>query len=137
MRKTALLLAAAAVTLLAGGSLQAGEKLTGEAQLTKILEGRVAGKPVDCIYMPRVRNSRIIDRTAIVYDAGPTIWVNRPANGADQLDDNDVMVVQLTGSQLCSVDTISMHDRSGHFWSGFVSLGDFVPYTRAKVAHAD
>ena len=136
MRKIALVLAAGAA-LMAAPSLQAGEKLTGEAQLTKILEGRVAGKPVNCIYMPRVRNSRIIDNTAIVYDAGSTIWVNRPTSGANQLDDDDVMVVRLTGSQLCSVDTISMRDRSGHFWSGYVSLGDFVPYTRAKVAHAD
>ena len=57
----------------------------------KLLEGRVAGEPQDCIYLPRIRSSQIIDGTAIVYDAGSTIYVNRPRNGADTLDDDDII----------------------------------------------
>ena len=136
MRKIALVLAAAG-TLLAAPAAMAGERLTGEAKLARILEGRVAGEPVDCIHLPRVRDSRIIDRTAIIYDGGSTIWVNRPRIGADRLDSDDIMVIQPTGSQLCSVDTVQLRERSQLFWNGFVGLGDFVPYTRAKVAHAD
>ena len=136
MRKIALVLAAGAA-LLSAPALQAGERLTGEAKLAKILEGRVAGEPVDCIFLHRVRDTRIIDRTAIVYDGGSTIWVNRPRIGADRLDRDDIMVTRPTNSQLCSVDTVQLRERSQLFWNGFVGLGEFVPYTRAKVAHAD
>ena len=131
------LVLAAGAALLISPATQARERLTGEQQLAKIVDGRVAGKPVHCIFMPSVNNTRIIDKTAIVYDAGGTIYVNRPDSGAASLDRNDVLVTRLTGSQLCNVDAVHLHDRTSHFWSGFVGLGDFVPYTRAKVAHAD
>ncbi len=127
MRRIAIALAAAA--LLAGPALSAKERLTGEQQLAKLLEGRVAGEPVSCIPLHRTSSSRIIDGTAIVYDTGRTIYVNRPTN-ADSLDDDDIMVTRLHTSQLCRLDTVRLHDRSGHWYSGFVGLENFVPYTR-------
>ncbi|MCK9541767.1 MAG: hypothetical protein M0R03_07025 [Novosphingobium sp.] len=136
MRKLALALATGAV-LLSAPAVQASDKPTPEARRAKILEGRVAGEPVDCIFMPSVRNTQIIDKTAIVYDAGSTIYVNRPASGAESLDRDSMLVTRLTGSQLCSIDTVHLRDRSSHFWEGFVGLGKFVPYTRAKAAKAD
>ena len=132
MRNIALALAAAA--LLAGPALQAKERLTGEQQLAKLLEGRVAGEPVSCIPLHRTSNSRIIDRTAIVYDSGRTIYVNRPRH-PDSLDSDDVMVTRLHTSQLCRLDTVRLHDRSGFWYSGFVGLEDFVPYTRIARAN--
>lgn len=128
MRKLVFALAGAAA-LLAGPALSAKERLTGEQQLAKLLEGRVAGEPVSCIPLHRTSSSRIIDGTAIVYDAGRTIYVNRPTN-ADTLDDDDIMVTRLHTSQLCRLDTVRLHDRSGHWYSGFVGLENFVPYTR-------
>ena len=128
MRKTAILLASAAA-LLAAPATQAKPRLTGEEQLAKLLEGRVAGEPVSCISQTSTREARIIDKTAIVYDWGNVIYVNRPANPSD-LDSDDIMVTRLHGSQLCSVDTVRLHERSGFFYNGFVSLGQFVPYRR-------
>ncbi len=43
------------------------------------------------------------------------------------------MVTRLHTSQLCRLDTVRLHDRTGFWYSGFVGLEDFVPYTR--VAH--
>lgn len=129
MLRKALVFAAGAA-LLASPATQARERPTGEQQLAKVLEGRVAGKPVRCISMPQVRDTRIIDKTAIVYDAGRTIYVNRPHSGAASLDRDDILVTRLTSSQLCSIDTVQLHDRTSRFWSGFVGLGEFVPYTR-------
>ena len=74
-------LALAATAMLATPAV-ASPRLHGEAQLAKMLEGRTPGKPVDCIDLSRVRSSQIIDRTAIVYDAGGTLYVNRPRGGA-------------------------------------------------------
>ncbi len=133
MRKLALALVATAA-LLTGPALQARERLTPEQQLAKLLEGREAGKPTSCISNWSTRNMQILDKTALVYDSGSVIYVNRPAN-ADVLDDDDVMVVRLTGSQLCRLDMVSMHERSGGFYRGFVSLGEFVPYRRIAKAN--
>ncbi len=131
-RNMGLALAAGAMVL-AGGAADAKPRLTGEQQLAKMLEGRVAGEPVDCIHTPSVTSTRVIDKTAIVYDAGSTLYVQRPRTGAESLDDDDVLVTKLTGAQLCSVDTIQLHDRTGGFWRGFVGLDKFVPYKRVKV----
>ena len=124
------LLAAAAIA--ASPAATAREKLAPEDQLAKLLDGRVAGAPQDCISLLSARSSQIIDKTAIVYKSGNTYWVNRPRGGAESLDDDDILVTKTTGSQLCSIDTVQLHDRTSHFYSGFVSLGEFVPYRRPK-----
>ena len=124
------LLAAAAIT--AAPAATAREKLAPEDELAKLLEGRVAGEPQDCISLSTARSSQIIDKTAIVYKSGSTYWVNRPKGGAESLDDDDILVTKTTGSQLCSIDAVELRDRSSHMYAGFVSLGKFVPYKRVK-----
>lgn len=123
------LLAAAAIVVAPAAT--AREKLAPEDQLAKLLEGRVAGEPQNCIPLSTTRSSQIIDKTAIVYRVGSTLWVNRPRGGAESLDDDDILVLKTSGSQLCSIDTLELHDRTSHMYSGFVSLGEFVPYRRA------
>ena len=128
---------AIATTLLGTAALDARPKLTPQAELEKLLEGRVAGKPVHCISHIDTRNMRVLDKTAIVYGWGNVIYVNRPKNAQD-LDDDDIMVTRTSSSNLCDLDIIQTLDRGGHFPTGFVSLGEFVPYRRAaKVAAAD
>ncbi|MGN8000623.1 hypothetical protein [Sphingomonas sp. 22176] len=126
-------------TLLAGAALFAApvanaqrHRATPEEKLAKLLDGRVAGKPVDCISLSMTGASQVIDGTAIVYTLGNTLYVNRPRGGADQLDDNSILVTNAFGSQLCSIDTVRLIDRTSYFPRGFVSLGEFVPYTRPK-----
>lgn len=128
---------AAGAFLLAGPTAQAKQKLTGEEQLAKMLEGRKAGKPVNCIPLSRATSTTVIDKTAIVYRVGSTLYVNRPTN-ADSLDNDDILVTKLYSSQLCSVDTVQLHDRmAGHMWNGFVGLRQFVPYRKVDVASKD
>ena len=109
----------------------AAPKQSPEQKLEKILEGRVAGEPTNCIPMHSISSSQIIDKTAIVYRAGRTIWVNKPASGANSLNDNDTMVTKTHSSQLCSIDTVQLVDASSRSWRGFVNLGEFVPYRKA------
>ena len=108
-----------------------------EAELAEILKGRVAGEPVDCIDLHRVTSSRIVDGTAIVYDAGRTLYVNRPRSGAESLDDWDILVTRTHGNRLCSIDTVELRDRSSQFFSGVVFLDEFVPYRKVESASAD
>ena len=132
MHKMALALATGAA-LLAGTAAEAKPKLTGEQQLAKVLEGRVAGTPVSCISLMNSREQRVIDKTAIVFGNGSTIYVNRPTNARD-LDRDDIMVTDIRGtSQLCDVDIMRTRDRSNFFYTGFVGLQEFVPYRRVAM----
>lgn len=120
-----------AATALAATPAVAKEKLAPEAQLAKLLEGRTAGEPQDCITLSSVSDSQVIDKTAIVYRIGGTLWVNRPTTGAESLNDDVVLVTKLSTGRLCSIDTVELHDRTSNFYRGFVGLGKFVPYRRA------
>lgn len=126
----AILIAVSALALLPTGGADAKPRLAPEAELARELEGRVAGRPVDCISLRSVRSSRIIDDTAIVYDAGSTIYVNRPRAGAESLDRWDILVTKLYSDRLCSIDTVRLLDSATRSERGFVFLGDFVPYRR-------
>lgn len=129
MKKIVLALTAAAVLASPVAVSAKKAKLTPEQELAKLLEGRVAGKPVSCISLTTARDSRVFDKTAITYESGSTIYVNRPQL-ASSLDDDDVMVTETHGSQLCRLDVVKLHERSGMWYRGFVSLDDFVPYRK-------
>jgi len=133
MRK---LLPLIAGTLLLGGAAQA-KPVDREAELARALQGRVAGEPVQCIDLHRIRSSRIITDTAIIYDAGSILYVNRPDNGADGLNQWDTLVTRLPSTRLCNVDTVTLVDQGSHSFRGVVFLGDFVPYRRVRTGSAD
>lgn len=107
---------------------------TPEAQLAKLLEGRVAGAPTDCISLTSARSSRIIEGKALVYEVGSRLYVNEPRSGADTLRDDDLLVTKTIGSQLCRLDSVNLVDRASRFPRGFVILGQFTPYTKVKAA---
>lgn len=123
----------AAIFLLAPGIAGAAPpaESRAEARLAKALEGRQAGRPVDCISFHSIRSTEIIDGAAILYRTwGNKLYVNRPNIAADQLRSDDIMVTKTSLSQLCRLDTVQLFERAGHFWTGFVGLGEFVPYEK-------
>ena len=126
MRK---LLSLAAATLLAGGAAQAAP-VDREAELARALEGRVAGAPVSCIDLHRVRSSQVIPNTAIIYNAGGTLYVNRPRAGAESLNKWDALVTRLPTTRLCSVDSVRLVEPHTGTMTGVVMLDEFVPYRR-------
>lgn len=133
MRKIAIALATTAAVL-ATASLEAKPRLTEQQRLDKLIAGRIAGAPVNCIPNWETRDMQVLDKTALVYGSGTTIWVNVPRNAGD-IDDDDILVTHTNGSQLCDLDIVRTVDRTGHFQTGFLSLGKFVPYKKpAKVA---
>ena len=127
------ILAGTALAAITAMPLSAGPRLSPEQQLDKALAGRVAGKPVSCID-PRINSdTKVIDKTAIIYGSGRTIYLQEPDN-ARSLDDDDILVTDLRGTgQLCSVDIVRLHDRMGGWFRGFVGLNKFVPYTRVAM----
>lgn len=103
------------------------EMTKGEKKLAKLLEGRVAGEPESCIRDYPVRSFQVIDKTAIVYKIGRTVWVNYTKD-PESLDDSDTLVFRRFGSQICSSDIVTTMDRFGGFYTGNVFLDKFVPY---------
>jgi hypothetical protein len=129
----AVTLAATTIGLVATPAMAKKPKLTGEAKLAKMLEGREAGKPTNCLPLGPTQESTIIDKTAIVYRYGNTLYVNRPSN-AESLDDDDILLTRQTTGQLCRLDSVQLIDRTSRFYSGFVALQDFVPYKKVVSA---
>lgn len=138
MRKfSALLLSAALLTTSVQAQAASKPRETGEEKLAKAIEGRIAGKPVNCINFRDIRSSRIISGTAIIYEgSNGTLYVNRPASGASTLRTGDALVTRTSLSQLCNVDIVRLLDTASRFERGSIGLGQFVPYPRVKAAKA-
>ena len=133
MRKLMTALALASLAL-SGGAISAKPTLAerGEAKLAKLLEGREAGQPVSCIPNLPTPDLKVIDRTALVYGSGRTIYVNRTQDPR-WISDNNILVSKPTNaSQLCKLDSVYTMDRSTYMRGGAVMLEDFIPYTRIK-----
>ncbi|HEX8214191.1 MAG TPA: hypothetical protein VF582_01830 [Allosphingosinicella sp.] len=130
MRKSVSLLVGA--ILAAAVPAAAAEKLAPEAQLARAVEGRVAGAPVHCISLRPTQSSEVITNSAIIYQSGSTLYVNRPRSGAQSLDDQDILLTRTFSSQLCSGDVVEVIDGSSGMMRGLVFLGEFVPYKRAR-----
>lgn len=114
----------------AAAPADARSRQTGEERLASLIEGRTAGEPRSCIYMPGNRNLTIIDKTAIVYRDGRRVWVNRTAHPRD-IDEDDILVIRkFNASSLCRSDLITTADRLSGMFSGAIFLGDFVPYEK-------
>lgn len=108
-----------------------GGNVAGEAELAKLLEGRTKGEPKNCLSTTERRSMQIIDRTAFVFRDGDTIYVNRP-NGANFLDNFDVPVFRIFGSDLCRLDQVELRDRTSGIGGPVVVLNDFIPYKLEK-----
>ena len=130
MKTLALILGGAALAL-TGTTAATAETPTerAEAKLARMLEGRTAGEPVQCISAMRSNDLQVIEHIGIVYDAGDTIYVARTTD-PKMLDRWDVPVIQRFGSQLCTNDIMRTVDRTGGYITGPLFLHDFVPYRR-------
>lgn len=116
--------------LLAAPALQARERISGEEKLAKMLEGRVAGEPENCIRTFPSPQLTVIEGTALVYKQGRTLWVNRTDYPRD-IDRQDALLTRQFSNQLCSVDIVTTFDRNAGFYTGNIFLSEFVPYRRA------
>ncbi|MDZ4308539.1 hypothetical protein [Allopontixanthobacter sp.] len=103
----------------------------GEAELARLLEGRTKGEPQGCLRDSQRRSMEVIDRTAFVFRDGDTIYVNRP-EGATFLDQFDVPVFRVYGSDVCRLDQVELRSRTSGIGGPVVVLNDFIPYKREK-----
>ena len=131
MNRFIISMAAAALVASTGASAGTPTKASakGEAQLAKLLEGRIAGKPQSCLPGRVSDRLQVIDGTALVYKGGDTVYVAKP-DDPRTIRSNDILVINRFGSQLCRQDIIRTIDRNSGFMTGAIFLNDFVPYTK-------
>ena len=112
------------------GDQDSPEMTKGEERLARLLEGRVAGEPTDCIRSLPNQPVRTIDKTAYVYGRGNTIYVQRTRT-PQHIDRDDIVVIRrFEGTRLCRMDFVNTIDRFNGFFTGGVQFAEFVPYTR-------
>lgn len=122
------MLAAAALTVTAAAPLQ-----TPEERLAERLDGLTAGKPVSCVSMRDVQQVKGYGNTLLYVQGRNRVWTTDTKGGCEGLTRrDDMMVTRTTNSQYCRGDMVQTRDRTGGFMTGVCSLGDFVPYTKAK-----
>lgn len=110
----------------------AAERPSGEERLAELLDGRVAGEPTGCVNTRPGARLYIIDDTALVYDAGRTIYVNY-TQYPESLDGDDLIVTRNTFAKICRSTQIQTRNRySPGFTTGTLFLTDFVPYERPE-----
>jgi hypothetical protein len=130
---TSRLLITSTVLMFAGAVAFSADKPTrvekNEAKLAEMLKGRTAGEPVSCVSAFMSNGLEIIEGVALVYRSGGTLYVSRPTH-ADALRDDDIVVIERSGGQLCHTDIVRTVDRHGGFVTGVVFLGKFVPYKK-------
>jgi len=122
-------LALAALAIAAPAS---AEQSKGDEQLAKLLEGRVAGKPTDCVPSRQDARIYVIDKTALIYDTGRRVYVNYTAH-PEVLDSNDTLVIKDSTSSFCRTTRVDMRSPSSLDMPGYpIFLTDFIPYKRAS-----
>ena len=104
---------------------------SGQQELERMIEGRVAGEPVNCVRnFPQLR-MRVIDGAALVFERGGVLYVNIPETPG-QISERDALRTRTFGTRLCRTDIVTTFERSNGIYTGNISLGEFVPYRREQ-----
>jgi hypothetical protein len=131
MRLTIMLGALALAGCTANSEMQASRQAEAGRDLADALKGRVAGKPQDCISSSgSVNGPQIIDARTILYRDGKRVWRNELASACPSLDPDDILVIELHGSQICKNDMFRPVDRGSQIPGPFCRFGQFTPYVK-------
>lgn len=128
----AVFIVAASVLALTGAA--AGAKSTvekGEAQLARMVGGRTAGAPVDCISITTLGNKlKVIDGVGATYRLGDTIYLSRVDHPENLRWTDRSRFGSNTPGKMCAGDRLWTTDIKTGTPTGSVQLLEFVPYTR-------
>ena len=102
-----------------------------EAQLSKLLAGKTAGKPVSCLQSWQSGNMVVIDDNTVLFRDSPTrVYRNDfRGYGCQNLGSGHyTLVTRSSGPSLCSGDIAQVVDLGSGINVGSCVMGDFVPY---------
>jgi hypothetical protein len=118
---------ALAATLCAAGALAAD--VSPEAKFAKLIEGKVAGKPVDCIDTRRGSASLSAYGDKLVYTIDrKLLYVSDTNGGCTGVARGDALVTRQFQTQLCRGDIARTVNLPAGIDTGSCALGSFTPY---------
>lgn len=123
-----LLVAAAGCTKAPTASTPAGPSTA----LTKMLAGRTAGPPQDCIDTSVTGSAAIVDNRTIVYSATQRTLYVAHIDNCPALAPLNTLIVQRYGAQLCRRDRFQVLTPGSSIPSGVCFFDRFTPYTRDR-----
>jgi len=124
-------LIAAALTLTAAAPHQDSVEQRQSDRLAKALEGLTPGKSVNCLPRERVTTVKGYNNTILYVQGKNKVWRNDTNGGCEGLGKHDdIMVSRSTMGAYCRGDIIETRSRSGGYFTGACSLGDFTPYSK-------
>jgi hypothetical protein len=131
MQKVVIAMAAAALALTGSAAAAKSTVEKGEAQLARMLTGRTAGAPQECITIIGVgERLKVIDGVGVTYRLGDTIYVSRVDQPENMRWTDKSRFDGMTPGKMCAGDKLWTYDASNHNPTGTLRLLDFVPYTR-------
>ncbi|WP_448663476.1 hypothetical protein ACG3SL_02050 [Sphingomonas sp. CJ20] len=112
--------------------VEAASRAADDRELTKALEGRVAGTPQDCISPTGLSGPRIIGDRTLLYSSGRTLYRVDVEGGCPGLAPYNTLLVEMQGSQLCRNDRFRMIQPGVAIPGPYCRMGKFVPYVKAR-----
>ncbi len=98
-----------------------------DTELAEAVEGKVAGKPQNCID-PRTARGSQITRDAIVFRESRRLVYVSETPGCRTSGFDPILVTRQFGARLCSGDLVTLVDRGSGFPGPSCPLGKFTPY---------
>ena len=126
---SSVLLGAALIAMPAGAATHRDP----DHELQKLLAGRTPEAPVSCIESSLASSVTVVRGRAIVYRIGSRLFVNTTEDPS-RLRNDDILVANVRGAQLCNHDAIQLVAWGGQVPRGFVLLDKFVPYSKITKA---
>jgi hypothetical protein len=106
-------------------------------RLTRMLEGREAGRAQQCIQLRQVRRSAGLGDDILIYEMrGGNILVNRPRSGCNNLGGNGI-INSTPDDRICEGQIFEVRDFRAGISLGGCSFGEFVEYTKTEAEAED
>jgi hypothetical protein len=130
-------LAAVTVALACAGMAWAAGVVTPDQlaseQARKLVQGREAGPPEECMRVTPRTKLRIVDPSVVVaYDSVSRFNVNLVAPGCTALQEDRIIMIDMDRRRICAGDVFGVADLRTGIQYGSCRWGQFIPFTRVK-----
>ncbi|HEY7007105.1 MAG TPA: hypothetical protein VH392_11575 [Sphingomicrobium sp.] len=104
----------------------------GQRTLDRLLAGKVAGRPTDCVPNYNISSSSTIDGRTIVFDRPGTAYLIHLTPGCEMIENHSYALLsrQFGGLGLCRGDIQHVIDTVSRTTAGSCGVAEIIPYTR-------
>lgn len=100
-----------------------------DAEIARLIDGRVEGPAVDCIQQVRVEGLAPIGNRTLIARGGNRLWINRLPESCPSMRSDAIPVIRTFNGDYCRNDMVTPVS-PGSIPGGSCRLGKFVPYDK-------